>query len=174
MGGHGYSAASAVGLFPPVSLAGQVPAAGDGPHGGPTVPCTTLKTVDTVPVAEVVTRALNDGAVQLTEIKLLTRPPTNTFGWLASLLHSSTLPSEFLANPEPVIVTDEPLARPVLGVTEKVVAANADIVVPSRTDPATTRAAARTMMTLARASRTPDSTAVTLVRPNPITTHPPR
>jgi hypothetical protein len=43
-----------------------------------------------------------------------------------------------------------------------VVAANADIVVPSRTEPATTRAEASTMRALARASRTPDSTAAIL------------
>jgi hypothetical protein len=80
VGGQGYRAASAVGLVPAVSVLGQVAAAGDGPHGGPTFPSTTLNVVDIVPVAEVTTSLPSDGAVQLTEIELLMGEPSATFG----------------------------------------------------------------------------------------------
>jgi hypothetical protein len=109
--------------LPALSLAGHVTAAGAAPHGGPTVPCTTENTVDTAPLAEVVTRADSDGAVQLTEMDELMMPPSMTVGWFGSLLHSSTLPIELSANPLPVRVTLEPLVRPVVGVPVKDAAA---------------------------------------------------
>ena len=73
-------AASAVGLPPAVSVAGHFTTAGAGPHGGPTVPCTTANTVLTAPLLVVTTRWLNEGAVQLTEMVLLTGDPRATFG----------------------------------------------------------------------------------------------
>ena len=141
VGGHGYSAASAVGLFPAVSVAAQVPAAGAGPHGGPTVPCTTLKVAEIEPESLTVTSADNDGALQLTEIMLLTRPPTMTLGCLASLLHSRTFPSDLGVKPVPAIVTVDPSLRPVSGVivigTLGFPAANADTWPATIVSPAT-------------------------------------
>ncbi len=103
-------------------MAGQVTAA-VGPQGGPTVPATTVNTVEIAPLALVVTSAVNDGAVQLTEMVELTTPPSITVGWFGSLLHSTMLPIEFLVNPLPVMVTFDPLTRPVDGVTVIVAAA---------------------------------------------------
>jgi hypothetical protein len=172
VGGHGYRAASAVGLFPALSVAGQVAAAGAGPQGGPTVPSITWKTVEMAPFEVVVTRASSDGAMQLTLIVELTRPPTITVGWCGSELHSSTLPMELLAKPVPVRVTAEPLVRPVVGVPVIEPAAKADMLVPRITEPMTTRTEARTINVLARASRPPDRHAVILDRLDLITTHP--
>jgi len=145
VGGQGYSAASAVGLFPARSVAGHVTTAGLGPHGGPTVPWTTLKVVETPPDAVVVTTACNDGALQLTAMAELTRPPSITLGCLASVLHSRMFPIELAVKPLPVIVTDCPLLRPVLGVTVMVPvtpAADADIWVPTIVSPPTKNVAA--------------------------------
>jgi hypothetical protein len=123
VGGHGYSAASAAGLLPAVSVAGHTATAGVGPQGGPTVPSTTSKIVDTAPLPLVTTSLVSDGAVQLTEMELDTGGGSTTFGWLGSVLHSSTLPMEFLANPLPVRVTGEPFTNPVVGVPVSVVTA---------------------------------------------------
>ncbi|MDR3649411.1 MAG: hypothetical protein P4L20_10000, partial [Acidimicrobiales bacterium] len=161
VGGHGYRAASAVGLLPALSVVGHVAAAGDGPQGGPTVPSTTGNVVFTVPVALVVTSFDNEGAVQLTEMEELMSPPSATVGWLASLLHSRTLPIELLVKPLPVIVTTDPLDNPVSGVILLVpvrpVAADAGLLPPSvvstSTDPPATSIVATIMRTLARASR---------------------
>jgi len=131
-----------------------------------------VNTVEIAPLAVVVTRAENDGALQLTEMEELTTPPSITVGWLGSLLHSRMLPIELLVNPLPVMVTFDPLTRPVDGVTVIVPAAKADAV-PRRTEPETTRTDASTMRVLARVSRPLESTAVTLDRPELITTHPP-
>jgi hypothetical protein len=98
-------------------------AAAVGPHGGPTVPCTTVNTVEIVPVDEVVTRNENEGAVQLTEMVELTTPPSMTVGWFGSELHSRTLPMELLVNPLPVRVTFDPLTSPVDGLAVMVAAA---------------------------------------------------
>src|SRR5580658_5220394 len=116
VGGHGYSAASAAGALPALSVAGHVAAAGAAPHGGPTVPWTTGNMSEIAPLAVVVTSFESDGAVQLTEMVLLMRPPTLTVGCFASLLHSSTLPIELSVNPLPVRLTMEPLDSPVVGV----------------------------------------------------------
>src|ERR1700686_873104 len=156
VGGHGYRAASATGLLPLLSVAGHLTTAGAGPHGGPTVPATTSNTVDTSPLAFVVTRWLNEGAVQLTEMELLTGEGSATVGCLASVLHSRMLPMEFLANPLPVRVTAEPFTKPVVGDPVNVVAANADIEEPRSTAPPTTRTDAATMRTFARDSRPPE------------------
>ena len=158
--------------MPTESLAGQVTAAGAGPQGGPTVPALTVNTVDIVPVAVVVTRAENEGALQLTEMVELTTPPSSTVGWAGSLLHSRILPIELLVNPLPVRVTFDPLTRPVVGVAVIVPAAKADTVVPNRTEPDTTRSDATTMRALALVSRPFESTVVILDRPELITTHP--
>ena len=99
-----------------------------------------------------VTSALSEGAVQLTEIVLLTTPPTITCGWLASELHSRTLPIELLANPDPVRVTALPLLRPVVGLPVIVVAAKADMDVPRMTEPPTTSTEARIISVFAQAS----------------------
>jgi hypothetical protein len=145
VGGHGYSAASAVGLLPAVSVAGHVTTAGAGPHGGPTVPSTTLNFVETAPLALTVTIACNDGALQLTEMLALTRPPSMTFGWFLSLLHSRIFPIELAVNPLPVIVTISPLVKPVPGVTVMGAvtpeAAPAETVLPRITSPEINRAA---------------------------------
>ena len=140
VGGQGYSAASAVGLLPAASVAGHVTTAGAGPHGGPTVPWTTLKVAETPPEAVVVTMACSDGALQLTEMSELTRPPSCTLGWLASVLHSRMLPIELAVNPLPVMVTVCPSLSPVLGVTVIVPvtpAAEADTWLPTIVRPAT-------------------------------------
>jgi hypothetical protein len=122
----------------------------------------------------VTTSLVSDGAVQLTEMELDTGGGSATFGWLGSVLHSSTLPMEFLANPLPVRVTAEPFTNPVVGDPVSVVAANADMVEPSSTAPPTTRTEAATMRTLARASRPPERTA-NLDRPDDLfTVYPPR
>lgn len=132
-------AASAEGLFPALSAAGHDTAAGDGPHGGPVVPCTMVYVVDIVPVELVVTSFEYDGAVQLTGMEELIGDPSMTVGWSGSLLHSSTLPMEFLANPLPVTDTTDPPDRPVSGLTVMVaVAADAALTVTrptSRTAP---------------------------------------
>jgi len=142
----------------------------------------TVKVVDTVPVALVVTSFDNDGAMQPTEMSELTSPPTCTLGWLASSLHSSTLPIELLVKPLPVIVTTDPLVKPVSGVMVMVpvfpVAADAGvlppIVVTRRTDPPATSIEAMIMRSLARASRPPDRTVAIIDRPDdPLTAHPP-
>jgi hypothetical protein len=122
-----------------------------------------------MPWAFVVTRWLNEGAVQLTEMELLTGAGSATVGWFGSELHSSTLPMEFLANPLPVRVTGEPFTNPVVGDPVSVVAANADMVEPSSTAPPTTRTEAATMSPFARASRPPERTA-TLDRPDDLFT----
>ena len=140
VGGHGYRAASAVGLFPLASVAGHVAAAGAGPQGGPTVPSTTSNVVEIVPVAVVVTSLDNDGALQLTGMAELTTPPTCTLGWPESLLHSRMLPIEVWLKPLPVIVMLCPLVRPVAGVMVMVpvrpVAADADAVPATMVSPA--------------------------------------
>jgi hypothetical protein len=118
----------------------------------------------------VTTRWENEGAVQLTEIELLTGDPRATFGWLASELHSKTFPIELLANPLPVNVTAWPFTKPVDGVAVKVTAANADIVVPISTAPPTTRIEAATMRNLARTSRPSERSVVTLDRPDDLFT----
>jgi hypothetical protein len=154
VGGHGYSAASAVGLFPATSVAGHVTTAGLGPHGGPTVPWTTVKVVETPPDALVVTIACNDGALQPTAIKELTRPPSITLGCLASVLHSRMFPIEVGVKPLPVMVTEVPLLRPVLGVTVIVPvtpAADADTWLPTIVSPATKKVVAP----MARSRETP-------------------
>jgi hypothetical protein len=117
VGGHGYRAASAVGLAPPLSVAGQVKRAGAGPHGGPTVPWMTLNVVDNAPLVLVATRADNEIAVQLTETEALTGGGRATVGCLASELHSSTFPGEDGVKPVPAMLTDAPAVKPVLGVT---------------------------------------------------------
>jgi hypothetical protein len=116
-----------------------------GPHGGPTVPWTTLNVVDNVPVAVVATSADNEMAVQLTETEALTGGGRATVGCLASELHSRTFPGEPLLKPLPVMVTEAPPLKPVLGVmvTGTVTpAANASIEVPTMARPATKLAAA--------------------------------
>jgi hypothetical protein len=116
-----------------------------GPHGGPTVPWTTLNVVDNVPVAVVATSADSEIAVQLTETEALTGAGRATVGCLASELHSRTFPGEPLAKPLPVMVTEAPPVKPVLGVmvTGTVTpAANAAIEVPPIARPATKLAAA--------------------------------
>lgn len=106
MGGHGYSAASAVGDVPAESVAGQAATAGAGPHGGPTVPCTTGNAPDSPPVALVVIRCEYEAAVQLTEIVELTGAGTATVGCFASELHSRTFPIAEAVKPVPETVTD--------------------------------------------------------------------
>jgi hypothetical protein len=146
VGGHGYSAASAVGLPPPSSVAGQVSRAGGGPHGGPTVPWTTLNVVDNAPVELVATSADNEIAVQLTDTGLLTGAGRTTLGCLGSELHSRTFPGDPWAKPLPVIVTDSPPVNPVLGVMVMGmgggVAAYADNETPTIATPETKLAAA--------------------------------
>jgi len=107
----------------------------------------TVNLASIVPVALVVTTADNEGALQLTEMEALTRPPSITLGWFLSVLHSRMLPIELLARPLAEIVTCSPLVKPVFGVMVAVtgggvVAANDDAVVPKIVSPATTRAAA--------------------------------
>jgi hypothetical protein len=123
----------------------------------------------------VVTRWENEGAVQLTDMELLTGEGSATVGCLGSVLHSSTLPMEFLANPLPVRVTGEPFTKPVVGDPVSVVAANADIEEPRSTVPPTTRTVAATMRTFARDSRPRVRKAANLDRPDDLfTTDPPR
>src|SRR5580658_7378503 len=144
VGGHGYNAASAAGLFPAESVAGQVAAAGAGPHGGPTVPWTIVNVPEMVPVALTVTSFCSDGALQLTGTVELTIPPSFTCGWLASLLHSRTFPIELSVNPLPVTVTTVPLLT-VLGVIVTVpvsgAAALAETALAKITSPEINRAA---------------------------------
>jgi hypothetical protein len=134
-----------------------------------------LNTVDTMPLPFVVTRWLKEGAVQLTEMELLTGEGSATVGWFGSELHSRMLPMEFLANPLPVMVTGEPFTSPVVGVPVSVVAANAEIVEPRSTAPPTTRTEAATIRRRARASRPPGRPAANLDRPDDLfITDPPR
>ena len=72
-------------------------ASGLGPHGGPSTPVITVKVVDTFPLASVLTSFMSEGGLQLTGTSEFTTPPRWTMGWLASLLHSRTLPIEDLA-----------------------------------------------------------------------------
>jgi hypothetical protein len=81
-------------------------------------------------------------------------------------LHSRTLPIELLANPDPANMTAWPLVNPVDGVAVIVAAAKAEIVVPRRTEPATTRTEAATIRIFARASRVASSTVTSIVRSN--------
>jgi len=168
--------------LPALSVVGHVAAAGDGPQGGPTVPSTTGNVVFTVPVALVVTSFDNDGAVQLTEMEELMSPPSATVGWLGSLLHSRTLPIELLVKPVPVIVTTDPLDKPVSGVILMVpvrpVAADAGLLPPSvvttRTDPPATSIVATIMRALALVSRPKESMVAIIDRPDDaLTAHPP-
>jgi hypothetical protein len=76
-----------------------------------------LNVVDNAPVALVATSADNEIAVQLTETEALTGAGRATVGCLASELHSRTFPGEPLAKPLPVMVTEAPPVKLVLGVT---------------------------------------------------------
>jgi hypothetical protein len=158
VGGHGYRAASAVGLVPALSVAGHVNRAGWGPHGGPTVPWTTLNVVDKVPVALVATSADNEIAVQLTETAVLTGAGRATVGCLASELHSKTFPGDVLVKPLPVIDTGVPLLKPVFGVMVMGIfglAADADTVPTTMVSPptASTTAAALSPFEMVRPRR---------------------
>jgi hypothetical protein len=76
-----------------------------------------LNVVDNAPVALVATSADNEIAVQLTDTDALTGAGSATVGCLASELHSRTLPGEEGVKPLPVMVTEAPPVKPVLGVT---------------------------------------------------------
>jgi len=142
-----------------LSVAGHVAASGDGPQGGPTVPPRTVNFEFNAPEASVDTTAANDGALQPTEMEALTRPPSLTVGWFASLLHSRTFPGELTAIPLAVSVTDAPPVSPVLGVTVNgtvaPVAADADTVPARIVSPVTTSAVVATRPNLETARRLP-------------------
>lgn len=93
------------------------------PQGGPTVPDTTVKVVALgevgMPPVDVVATA-RESARPLQETGTTSVEPRMsrlTVGWVASLLHCSTMPRDDGSNPDPVIVTTVPPFRHVPGVT---------------------------------------------------------
>jgi hypothetical protein len=115
-----------------------------------------VNVVDTAPFEFVVTSFEYDGAVQLTGMEELIGEPSKTVGWFGSLLHSSTLPMEFLANPLPATETTDPPDRPVSGLTVRVGLVAAAAAVAETTPARRTVPLAITNM------------AVAVVRPHPI------
>lgn len=116
VGGQGYLAASAAGLPPVLSVEGQVAMASPAaPQDGPVVPAMTVNVVDRVPVADVVTSLLRLIELHDTGTFSLTGLGRATVGWLASLLHSRTVPGDVSSNPDPVRVTTVPPFRQVPG-----------------------------------------------------------
>jgi hypothetical protein len=104
-------AASVTGFPPELSVAGQA-WRGDAPHGGPVVPATTVKVVETFPLPSVGIRFEMLTPVQETGMVC---PSRATVGWPESLLHSRTVPEEFASKPDPVKVIDVPPFKQVPG-----------------------------------------------------------
>jgi len=89
------------------------------PQGGPTVPCTILYVVESVPVEVVVASALVEGAEHPTDTVELTGAGSATVGCFGSALHSNMLPGDPAVNPLPVTLTVCMLTRPLSGLTSK-------------------------------------------------------
>jgi hypothetical protein len=113
------------GLFPMLSMVGQVTRSGEGPQGGPVVPDTMVKVgaglVGKVPPEMMLMSVLI--AVQLTGTDSLTGAGRSTVGWPEALLHSRTLPMALTVRPEADRVTLWPPVRLVDGLTPSVPAA---------------------------------------------------
>jgi len=95
--------------LPALSVAGHVTMSGDGPHGGPRVPCTIVKVAENEPSAFDDAMCENDGAVQPSETACPTGCARLTLVWVTPLgasSHSSRVPGELGVRPVAVIVTD--------------------------------------------------------------------
>lgn len=106
--------------MPALSVVGQ-DATSPGPQGGPTVPCVTVKLVETVPVELVETSWLSEGGLQPTGtggIDVLSGTLKETVGSSGAMLHSSTAPIVSGLKPLPVTETLSPALSPVDGLTD--------------------------------------------------------